>query len=221
MRFRDRAHAGRELAQKLDAYQDRPGVLVLGLPRGGIPVAYEVAQHLRAPLDVFIVRKLGVPGHEELAMGAITSGDVLIVDQQLVRQLAISDAAVRSAIAAEKRELLRREARFRGGRPLPEIAGRTVILVDDGLATGATMLAAVAALRQMDADRIVVAVPVAAPDTCAEMAHEVNDIVCHVTPEPFRAVGQWYVDFSQTSDEEVNELLARAAEAAPAERAEA
>ena len=217
MLFRDRAEAGRHLLSKLGAYQGRPDVLVLGLPRGGIPVAYEVARGLGAPLDVFVVRKLGVPGQEELAMGAIATGGVRIVNRDVVDALHIPPDVVDRAAAEEARELERREQSYRGERPKPQVAGKTVILVDDGLATGSTMRAAVAALRQQGPARIVVAVPVAAPSTCQELRREVDEIVCFATPEPFMAVGRFYDDFAQTTDEEVTELLAaaRAGEDAP------
>jgi putative phosphoribosyl transferase len=210
MLFRDRADAGRKLLTRLGAYKGRPDVLVLGLPRGGIPVAYEVAQGLGAPLDVFLVRKLGVPGQEELAMGAIASGGVRIVNRDVVNALGIPPEALDRVAAEEGRELVRRERSYRGDRPEPELAGRTVILVDDGLATGSSMRAAVAALRQQNPARIVIAVPVAAPSTCEELRREVDDIVCAATPEPFMAVGRFYDDFSQTTDEEVRERLAAA-----------
>src|SRR5690349_14604844 len=210
MRFRDRFEAGRVLAEHLRKYANRRDVLVLALPRGGVPVAFEIARALHAPLDVFVVRKLGVPGHEELAMGAIASGGVLITDPEVIEDLAIPLDVVTDVAAREENELLRREREYRGDRPKPDMRERTVILVDDGLATGSTMRAALAALRKLRPARIVVAVPVAAPATCAELAGEVDDIICARTPEPFRAVGEWYLDFSPTSDEEVRELLARA-----------
>ena len=217
MLFRDRADAGRHLLSKLGAYQGRPDVLVLGLPRGGIPVGYEVARGLGAPLDVFVVRKLGVPGQEELAMGAIATGGVRIVNRDVVDALHIPPHVVDRAAAEEARELERRQQSYRGERPEPRVEGQTVILVDDGLATGSTMRAAVAALRQQGPARIVIAVPVAAPSTCQELRHEVDEIVCFATPEPFMAVGRFYDDFAQTTDEEVRELLAaaRAGEGAP------
>jgi putative phosphoribosyl transferase len=193
-------------------------VVVLGLPRGGVPVAYEVATALGAPLDVFVVRKLGVPGHEELAMGAIASGGAFVLDDRLVQTLGISRAEIERAVATELRELERREAAYRSGRNPHRLEGKTVILVDDGLATGSTMRAAAEAVRQLDPARIVVAVPVAAAETCDDFRDVVDDVVCGQTPEPFQAVGLWYEDFSQTSDEQVRELLARAAqqeEAAP------
>jgi predicted phosphoribosyltransferase len=189
--------------------------MVLALPRGGVPVAYEVAQALHAPLDVFLVRKLGVPGHEELAMGAIASGGVRILDRNLIEMLGIGPDDIEQVTARELRELARREILYRDNRPAPDVRGRTVILVDDGLATGSTMRAAVQALRREGARSIVVAVPIAAPDTCESMREEVDDIVCAVTPEPFRAVGIWYVDFSETSDQEVRDLLERAAVSNP------
>ena len=198
------------LAQVLVGYANRSDVIVLALPRGGVPVAYEVAKALHAPLDVFVVRKLGVPGHEEYAMGAIASGGVRVLNDEVVRRLGIPDAAVDAVTRYEQGELERRERLYRAGRPPPDARGRTVILVDDGLATGSTMLAAVRALRAQQPARIVVAVPTAAAETCAQLRSEADEVVCATTPEPFRAVGMWYDDFSQTSDEEVRELLARA-----------
>jgi putative phosphoribosyl transferase len=206
-RYRDRADAGRELAAELVAYAGRPDVLVLGLPRGGVPVAFEVAVALNVPLDVFVVRKLGVPGHEELAMGAIASGGVRVLNEGVIGALHVSDADIEHVTQQELQELHRRELRYRGNRPFPSVAGRTVILVDDGLATGSTMRAAVHALRLEDPAAVVVAVPIAAAETCDEFRPEVEEIVCAVTPEPFYAVGLWYADFSQTTDEEVHELL--------------
>lgn len=207
MLFRDRREAGRFLAGKLTKYFDRPGVLVLGLPRGGVPVAFEVARALRAPLDVFLVRKLGVPGHEELAMGAIASGGVCVLNDDVVSTLRIQSRVIDAVAAEERMELERREEQYRGDRPAPEVQGRTVILVDDGLATGSTMRAAVAALRRRNPARIVVAVPVGAPETCAEFQDEADEAICALTPEPFYSVGLWYKDFSQTTDEEVRDLL--------------
>jgi predicted phosphoribosyltransferase len=212
--YRDRTEAGRVLAERLGAYADRPEVIVLALPRGGVPVGYEVARALHAPLDVFIVRKLGVPGHEELAMGAVATGGVRVLNDQVVRGLGIPDSVIDAVASWELEELRRRERLYRGDRPPPDVRGKTVILVDDGLATGSTMLAAVRALRQQQPARIVVAVPIAAPDTCELLRAEVDDVVCAVTPEPFYAVGLWYRDFSQTTDEEVRELLAQATEPA-------
>jgi predicted phosphoribosyltransferase len=207
--FIDRRHAGRELAESLARFRGRDDLLVLALPRGGVPVAYEVAQALDAPLDVFVVRKLGVPGHEEFAMGAIASGGVRVVNDDVVQGLGIPASNIDSVARREQAELERREREYRGGRPPPDVAGRTVILVDDGLATGATMLAAVKALRLMQPARIVVAVPAGSPVTCRQLRREADDVICAIEPEPFVAVGVWYADFSQTSDEEVRELLAR------------
>jgi len=207
--FRDRRDAGRLLAEKLAAYATRPDVLVLALPRGGVPVAYEVAHRLGAPLDVFVVRKLGVPGHEELAMGAVATGGVRVLNDQLVEQLGIPDQMIDAVAARERQELARRERLYRGGRRPPDVRGRTVILVDDGLATGATMYAAIEALRKQNPGRIVVAVPTASPETCEEMKAKADHVICAITPDPFQAVGRWYQDFSQTSDEEVADLLAR------------
>jgi putative phosphoribosyl transferase len=209
--FSNRAEAGQLLAEKLDKYAGREDVIVLGLPRGGVPVAYEVARRLGVPLDVFIVRKLGVPGFEELALGAIASGGVRVLNEDVVRALPNANELIESVTTRELAELGRREQIYRDGRPAPNIGGRTVILVDDGLATGATMRAAVAALRQLGAAKIVVAVPVGAADTCREIEQEVDETVCAMAPEWFQAVGQFYEDFSQTSDDEVRELLARAA----------
>jgi predicted phosphoribosyltransferase len=211
MRFRDRSAAGRSLARTLATYAGRDDVLVLALPRGGVPVAYEVARALGAPLDVFVVRKLGVPGHEELAMGAIASSGAIVLDQGLVQGLGISREQIERTVAEELRELERREDAYRLGRDPPELSGKTVILVDDGLATGSTMRAAAEAVKQLDPARVVVAVPVAPPETCEELREVVDDVVCAQTPSPFQAVGRWYEDFSQTSDEEVRELLEAAA----------
>jgi len=183
-------------------------VIVLALPRGGVPVAYEVARALNAPMDVFVVRKLGIPGYEELAMGAVATGGMRVVNQGIVRQLGIPEAMVDRITARELQELARRERLYRDDRPMPDVKGKTVILVDDGLATGATMLVAIQALRQLQPQRIVVAVPTASPETCEAMKAEADDAVCAVTPEPFYAVGAWYQDFSQTTDEEVRALLA-------------
>jgi predicted phosphoribosyltransferase len=215
-RFRDRGEAGRILARELGRYAGRDDVVVLALPRGGVPVAYEVAKALAAPLDVFVVRKLGVPGHQELAMGALASGGVLVLDQGLIRALGIEKEQIQRTVAAELRELERRERAYRDDRDLPGLAGKTVILVDDGLATGSTMRAAALAVREHQPARIVVAVPVAAAETCDEFRDEVDEIICVETPQPFHAVGLWYDDFTQTSDEEVRERLVRTAE--PAER---
>lgn len=210
MVYRDRIEAGKYLAAQLAHYADRDDLLVLALPRGGVPVAFEVAKALRAPLDIFLVRKLGVPGHEELAMGAIATGGVRVLNDDVVEYLRIPSSVIDSVAANELRELERRERIYRGNRPEPDVRGKTVILVDDGLATGSTMRAAVAALRQQSPARIVVAVPVSAPQTCDEYRMGVDEIVCAITPEPFYGVGQWYEDFSQTTDEEVSDLLEKA-----------
>ena len=211
-RFRNRPEAGRVLAGRLLKYANRPDVLVLALPRGGVPVAFEVARALRAPLDVFLVRKLGVPGHEELAMGALAVGGVRVLNQDVLGHVPVPLEAIESVTEVEAAELNRRDREYRDGRPPPDVRGKTVILVDDGLATGSSMRAAGAGLRQMGPAKVVVAVPVAAAETCAEFSREVDEVVCARTPEPFRAVGWWYEDFGQTSDEEVRELLAAAHE---------
>ena len=211
MLFRDRKEAGQELACHLTRYADRPDVLVLALPRGGVPVAYEVARALRAPLDVFLVRKLGLPGNEELAMGAIASGGVRVRNPELLSTLHVPEGVLEAVAAREQRELERRERAYRGGRPAPDVRGRTVILIDDGLATGSTMRAAVAALRRQGPARIVVAVPVGAADVCADFQREADEAICARTPEPLHAVGLWYGDFSQTTDEAVRDLLGQAA----------
>jgi predicted phosphoribosyltransferase len=212
MLFQHRADAGRRLALKLARYADRPDVLVLGLPRGGVPVAYEVARALRAPLDVFLVRKLGVPGQEELAMGAIASGGVRVLNEEVVHKLGISEDVLDEVAAEEERELERREWAYRDGRLPPDVRGKVVVLVDDGLATGSTMRAAVAALHRLGPARIVVAVPVGSPDTCAELGEEADELVCALMPDPFLAVGIWYEDFAQTTDEEVHDLLQKEAD---------
>jgi putative phosphoribosyl transferase len=207
-RFHDRSEAGRELAGHLERYAGRDDAVVLGLARGGMPVAYEVAQALRLPLDVFLVRKLGVPGHDELAMGAIASGGVRVMNARVTQAIGLGQDVIDALTAREQEELDRREDAYRdGGAPLP-IAGLTAILVDDGLATGSSMRAAVEALRQRDAARIVVAVPTAPPDACAELERDADAIVCAHTPEPFNAVGAWYEHFDQTTDDEVRQLLA-------------
>jgi putative phosphoribosyl transferase len=212
LRFRDRTDAGRQLAAQLLHYANRPDVLVLALPRGGVPVAFEVAQALDAPLDVFLVRKLGLPGHEELAMGALASGGVVVRNSEVVDRLGIPERVIADVAAREQRELERREHTYRDDRSAPDVRGKIVLLVDDGLATGATMRAAAAALHEQEPARIVVAVPTAAPETCDDLRHEVDDIICAITPEPFYAVGLWYEDFTQTTDDEVRDLLARAAQ---------
>jgi len=213
--FRDRSEAGRQLAAKLRTYANRSDVIVLALPRGGVPVAYEVARALGAPLDVFVVRKLGVPGYEELAMGAVATGGVRVLNEDVVQGLHIPDYVIDAVAAWEQQELARREQVYRGDRPQPDVRDRTVILVDDGLATGATMLAAVRALRQQQPAQIVVAVPTASPETCAQMKTEADEVVCPITPQPFYSVGLWYENFSQTTDEKVRELLARSLSAVP------
>jgi predicted phosphoribosyltransferase len=210
MLFQDRFDAGRLLASKLRPFGNRSDTVVLALPRGGVPVGFEVAKALNIPLDVFVVRKLGVPGQEELAMGAIASGGICVLNEDLVRALGIPNEVIKAVAADEERELERREHLYREGRPAVAVQGRTVILVDDGLATGSSMRVAVAALKRKKPAQIVVAVPVGAPETCAEIESEVDQIVCVATPEPFRSVGEWYRDFSQTSDEEVRDLLRRA-----------
>jgi len=210
--FPNRTEAGRLLAEKLVKYAGRDDVIVLGLPRGGVPVAFEVAQRLGAPLDVFIVRKLGVPGFEELAAGAIASGGVRVLNEDVTRAIPHADEMIEAVTVRETAELERREQIYREGRPPPELRDRVVILVDDGLATGATMRAAVKALRQRGAAKIVVAVPVGPPDTCREIEQEADETICLSTPPFFQAVGQYYEDFSQTSDEDVRELLTQAAQ---------
>jgi len=215
--FRDRVDAGQRLAAALAKYANEADVLVLALPRGGVPVGYEVARRLGAPLDVLVVRKLGVPGHEELAMGAIASGGAQVIDRDIVAMIGVADDILEHVIERETRELERRERVFRGERgatPL-DVEGKTVVLVDDGLATGSTMLAAVQGLRTRGPRRIVVAVPVGSPETCAAFRPHVDEIVCLATPQPFYAVGLWYDDFAQTSDDEVRELLDRAAREIP------
>ena len=212
MQFRNRTEAGQLLANKLMNYAHRADVLVLALPRGGVPVGYEVAQGLNAPLDVFVVRKLGVPGHEELAMGAIATGGVRVLNGSVVESLGITGEAIGAVAERELRELERRERAYRNERPTPELHGRTVILVDDGIATGSTMKAAVEALRQLGAARIVVAAPTVALSTMYEMRPGVDELVAVMTPAEFLGVGQWYEDFSQTTDDEVRDLLARASQ---------
>jgi predicted phosphoribosyltransferase len=207
--FPNRAEAGRQLAERLTHYHCRDYAIVLGLPRGGVPVAYEVARRLGLPLDVFVVRKLGVPGYEELAMGAIASGNVSVLNEDVMRAVPNSETLLERVIAQEKMELDRREALYRQGRPALDLRERVVILVDDGLATGATMRAAAGALRKQGVAKIVVAVPVGAPETCRELEAEVDELICAFAPEFFHGVGQFYEDFSQTTDEEVRETLAR------------
>ena len=217
--FPDRAAAGRMLARELLGNRKLAGLgpdtVVMALPRGGVPVAAEVARALGAPLDILLVRKLGVPGHEELAMGAIASGGVQILNDDLIARLGVARSAVDRVITHERGELLRRERAYRDERPPLDVAGRTVILIDDGLATGSTMRAAIAGLRKLGPGRIVVAVPVAAPDACAQVGAEIDEMVCVATPSPFHGVGLWYGDFSQTDDDEVRALLAAAARRTP------
>jgi putative phosphoribosyl transferase len=208
--FHDRVEAGQILARKLRGLVLDPTPLVLALPRGGVPVAFEIAQVLHADLDIFLVRKLGVPGHEELAMGAIASGGMRVLNHPLIAHLGISSAVVEHVTIREQREIQRREHIYRGNLPPLPIEGRAVILVDDGLATGASMLAGVQAVRAQQPKRIIVAVPVASNEACEEFRQHVDDVVCAFTPEPFHAVGIWYEDFSQTSDVEVQELLQKA-----------
>lgn len=211
--FKNRSEAGRFLAQELEEYTNDPNVVVLALPRGGVPVAYEVAEALQAPLDIFVVRKLGVPGHDELAMGAIATGGIRVLNSRVVDYLDIPDKAVEAVAKREQRELERRERLYRGSRPALDVRGRTVIIVDDGMATGSTMRAAVRALRQQKPETIVIAVPVGARETCESFAEEADTIcVCAITPEPFDGVGLWYRNFEQTSDEQVRQLLTRIAE---------
>jgi putative phosphoribosyl transferase len=212
MIFPNRTEAGRRLALLLHEYANRENIIVLGIPRGGVPVALEVARTLKAPLDVLVLRKLGVPGHEELAFGAIASGGIRALNREIIEALHISPWDIELVTEREARELKRREHAYRGRRPALDVKGRTVILVDDGIATGSGMRAAIDALRQMKPAQIVVAVPVAPATTCDHLRGEVDELICLATPEPFYGVGQFYYDFSQVSDEEVNELLDRAAE---------
>ena len=208
--FRNRIEAGQLLAGKLMRYANQPNVIVLGLPRGGVPVAFEVAKALYAPLDVFVVRKLGAPGHRELAMGAIATGEVRVLDEEVVRGLGIPMEVIDAVTAEEERELKRRELAYRGSYSEPEVSGKTVVLIDDGIATGSTMRAAVRALNAQHPARLIVAVPTAAGSTYRELRPEVDELVALMTPEPFYAVGIWYQDFGQTSDAEVTDLLERA-----------
>jgi predicted phosphoribosyltransferase len=207
--FHDRHDAGRHLARALGRYVGRDDVLILALPRGGVPVGYEVAQALHAPLDVYLVRKLGVPGRPELAMGAIAIGGVRVLNTDVIESLGIPASTIDAVAAAETREIVRRDRRYRGDRPPPAVKGKSVIVVDDGLATGATMRAAVAALRAQDPARIVVAVPTASRETCRELQRDADEMICLTTPAPFYAVGAWYADFSPTEDDAVCDLLAR------------
>jgi putative phosphoribosyl transferase len=213
-RFRNRREAGQRLADQLERYADREDVIILGLPRGGVPVAAEVAARLDAPLDVFVVRKLGVPGQEELAMGAIASGGVRVRNEDVIQGLGISEAVIDRVARREQEELERRENLYRGERQRGRVEGQVVILVDDGLATGASMRAAVKALKELDPKEIVVAVPTAPPETCREVGRLVDRIVCLMTPRPFLGVGAWYDEFSQTTDEQVRHILRRSKEVA-------
>lgn len=216
--FADRSHAGQLLARALSKYADSPDVIILGLPRGGVPVAYEVAKRLHAPLDVMVVRKLGVPGWEELAMGAVASGGVRVINDDVVRGSNIPEETIERAAMAELQELHRREIAYRGHTGAPEVKGKTVILVDDGIATGSTILAAVRALRQQGPARIIIAVPTAAADTCDKLAPMVDELITLIRPIYFHAVGQWYENFEQTTDAEVKQLLKEAAGFEPAHR---
>jgi putative phosphoribosyl transferase len=213
--FRDRRDAGRQLAGRLASFAGREDVLVLGLARGGVPVAFEVARSLAATLDVLIIRKLGVPGQRELAMGAIASGGVRVLNSRIVRRIPDAEAVIEEVAAAEQRELERRETQYRGDRAAAEVRGKVVIVVDDGLATGASMRAAVLALRQRAAAQVVVAVPVGSPEACAKLSAEADELICLTAPMDFEAVGQVYDDFSQTTDDEVRALLAEANVSAP------
>ena len=213
MRFHDRREAGRLLAERLARYVGTDDLLVLGLPRGGVPVAFEVARALRAPLDVFVVRKLGVPGYAELALGAVASGGVRVLNEDVVAAVGLDKDAIERVAERELAEVERREREYRGGRPPLELRGKVAILVDDGLATGASMRAAALAARELGPKQVIVAVPVAADQTCDEFRHDVDEVVCAFTPEPFYAVGLWYENFEQTSDEEVRELLQQPAAA--------
>jgi putative phosphoribosyl transferase len=208
--FRDRTDAGRSLARELTAYANRPDVLVLGLPRGGVPVAYEVAVALRAPLDIILVRKLGVPGEQELAMGAIASGGVRVLNEDVVRMIGIPNSVIEAVAAKEQRELDRRERLYRGARPAPVIEGKTIILVDDGIATGATVRAAIALVRQQRPAAVVVATPVAPASTCDELEADVDELICVMAPRDFLAIGFWYESFPQTTDDEIRLLLDQA-----------
>jgi len=207
MRFQDRLEAGELLGEKLKAYANNPDVVVLALPRGGVPVGAQVARKLHAPFDVFVVRKLGLPGHPELAMGAIASGGVRVLNGDVINTLRIRDEVINAVTAEEYQELKRREQSYRDNLPPPEVDGKTVIIVDDGIATGSTMVAAISALRQLNAGRVVVATPTVARSTYEYLRQNADDVVAVIVPEEFYGVGQWYEDFSQTSDEEVHQLL--------------
>jgi predicted phosphoribosyltransferase len=213
LQFHKRSEAGRILARRLEAFRGRPDVIVLALPRGGVPVGFEIAGHLDVPLDVFLVRKLGVPGQEELAFGAIASGGVRILNEDVIQMVGMSDQEMDAVAESEEDELVRRDRKYRAGGAPPSVRGKTVIVVDDGLATGATMLAAIRAIRKLNPARIVTAVPLAARDTCRYLAPRVDELVCLESPEPFHAVGIWYEDFSQVTDDQVKDLLGRRARA--------
>ncbi len=205
--FKDRTDAGKKLILKLEKYKDHKDVIVLGLPRGGVPVAFEVAKYLKVPQDIFIVRKLGVPGQEELAFGAISSDGVRVLNKEIINLMKIPKEVVEKVTEIEKQELLRREQLYKGDKPPITIAGKIVILVDDGLATGASMRAAITALKILNPKKIVLAVPTASSDTCEDFENEVDEVICASTPEPFRGVGFWYEDFSQIKDEQVKKIL--------------
>jgi putative phosphoribosyl transferase len=209
-RYLDRSEAGRDLAERLAAYADRPGVIILALPRGGVPVAFEVAQRIHAPLDVYTVRKLGVPGHEELAMGAVASDGRYVIDRRVVEELHVPERLFKHTLRRELAELRRRERAYRGDLARPALGGKTIVLVDDGIATGSTMSAAVQSLRDQSPAQVIVAVPVGSADTCAMLARLADDVVCAQVPPDFRAVSLWYDHFPQTSDREVRDLLDRA-----------
>jgi predicted phosphoribosyltransferase len=213
--FEDRRQAGRALASELERFQGSPNLLVLALPRGGVPVGYEVAHALHCPLDIIIVRKLGTPGHEELAMGALASGGAVVLNNEVIQELDIAPEQIEAVALREEKELARRETAYRQGRPPFDATGRTVLLVDDGLATGSSMRAAVRGLRELNPRRIIVAVPVAPPSTCDDLRTEADEVVCLSQPEPFYAVGVWYQDFTQTTDREVRELLEEAGRDSP------
>jgi putative phosphoribosyl transferase len=210
-RFRDRTEAGQLLAARLADYADTPNLIVLGLPRGGVPVAYEIAKALHAPLDVWLVRKLGVPGQEELAMGAISLGEVMVLNQDIIQALGISKETIAQVAEAEKQELKRRDRAYRGDRILPNLQDHTVILVDDGIATSSTLRAAIAALKQQHPRSIIAAAPVAPPTVCADLERIVDRLVCLNTPDPLHSIGMWYGNFSQTADDEVRDLLRQSA----------
>ena len=209
-RFADRKEAGKILAEALSSYAHKNNLLVLALPRGGVPVAYEVAKFLHAPMDLWLVRKLGVPGHEELAMGALAGGGLYVINDEVINLMRIGKNIINDVMVHERAELERRNKLYRQGRPPPDVADKTVIVIDDGLATGATMRAAIMSLRQAGADRIIAAAPVGAPSTCRDLEKDADGVLCLFTPEPFYGVGVWYDDFSQTMDREVQSLLQKA-----------